>query len=110
LRTAPEGSFSSVAVDGLLTSSWSDKVAKLIVAAFLFDHPKGLETGLRLGASEYTSVVEVESLIGWISLLAEDFDLRLPPVSLVSCFISLKRCGDLNLIPTGCSVSLIQKT
>jgi len=91
LRTAPEGSFSSVAVDGLLTSSWPDKVAGDVVASAL-DEPMVLKTGLRLGASEFASVVEVESLIGWISLLAEDLDLRLPPVSFVSCFISLRRC------------------
>jgi hypothetical protein len=92
LRTAPEGSFSSFAVDGSLTSSWPDKVAGLVVAS-AFDEPIVLKTGLRLGASVLVVVVEVESLMGWISLLVEVLGLRLPPVSLVSCFISLRRCG-----------------
>jgi len=63
LRTAPEGSFSSVAVDGSLTSSCPDKAAEPVVAS-AFDEPIVLKTGFRLGASGFASVVEVESLIG----------------------------------------------
>jgi hypothetical protein len=36
--------------------------------------------------------------MGWISLLLEDLGLRLPPVSLVSCFISLRRCGGVYIL------------
>jgi hypothetical protein len=65
--------------------------------ASAFDDPIALKTGLRLGASEVEAAVEVGSLIVWISLLAcEDLDLRVPPVSLVSCFISLRRCESRN--------------
>jgi hypothetical protein len=63
LRTAPEGSFSSFAVDGSLTSSCPDNVAGP-VAASAFDEPIVLNTGLRLGASVLVAVVEVESLMG----------------------------------------------
>jgi hypothetical protein len=96
LRTAPEGSFSAVAVDGLFTSSCPVRFAGPVVAS-AFDDPIALKTGLRLGASEVEVAVEVGSLIVWISLLAcEDLDLRVPPVSLVSCFISLRRCESRN--------------
>jgi hypothetical protein len=92
LRTAPEGSFSAVAVEGLFTSSCPVKVAGPVVAS-AFDEPIALKTGFRLGASEAEAAVEVGIFMGFISLLAcEDLDLRVPPVSLVSCFISLSRC------------------
>jgi hypothetical protein len=63
--------------------------------ASAFDDPMALKTGFRLGASELDAAVAAESLMGWISLLVlEDLDLRVPPVSLVSCFISLRRYGE----------------
>jgi hypothetical protein len=79
-------------VEGFFTSSCPVRVAGPVVAC-AFDEPMALKTGLRLGASEAEAAVEVERLMRWISLLAsEDLDLREPPVSLVSCFISLRRC------------------
>ena len=62
-----------------------------------FDEPMVLKTGFfRFGASEVVvaEAEEVDSFMGWISLLElEDLDFRVPPVSLVNCFISLRRCG-----------------
>jgi hypothetical protein len=103
-RTAPEGSFSSVAVDGSLTSRAPAKDAGVFAAAAAFDDdedPIALNTGFFLGAPE----VEAVSDIDWISLLLLLLDLlglSWPPVSLVSCFISLSRWLLSRCVSVGC--------
>jgi hypothetical protein len=57
-------------------------------AAFDDDDPMALKTGFFLGAPEVEGLRD----IAWISLLdCEGLGLSWPPVSLVSCFISLRR-------------------
>jgi hypothetical protein len=101
-RTAPEGSFSSVAVEGLLTSSAPANEAGLVPATAAFDEdPIALKTGFFFGAPE----AEALSDIDWISLLdCECLGLSWPPVSLVSCFISLRRWFGVLLVSVGCLV------
>lgn len=55
-RTAPEGSFSSFAVYGLLTFSLSGRFAGSTVTASWFEEPTFLQTGLCFGASEEEEV------------------------------------------------------
>lgn len=55
-RTAPEGSFSSFAAYGLLTTSLSGRVAGSTVTASWFEAPTFFQTGLRFGASEEEGV------------------------------------------------------
>jgi len=94
LRTAPEGSLSSVAVEGMLTSNPPARDAGAAVAA-VFDDPMALNLGFFLGAPE----VEAVSDMDWISLLAwEALGFSWPPVSLVSCFISLRRCVEVKVL------------
>ena len=52
------------------------------------DDPMALKTGFFLGAPEVEALRDID----WISLLdCEALGLSWPPVSLVSCFISLRR-------------------
>lgn len=94
LRTAPEGSFSSFAVDGSLTSSRSYKSDGPTTS--LFDPPEmDLYNGFGLYVSHFGAGVEVFGFL----LDSDDLrfdglgsDLGLPPTSFFGRPISAKRC------------------
>jgi hypothetical protein len=98
-RTAPEGSFSSFAVDGLLTSSLSGRVAGSTVTASWFEEPTFFQTGLRFGASRGGVDVKFAGFSGFFFLLGRHvWGLELLKEPEVDRFI-FSRC---------CSVSLCQ--
>ena len=98
-RTAPEGSFSSFAVDGLLTSNLSRRFAGSTVTASWFEEPTFFQTGLRFGASEGAVGVNFAGFSGFFFLLGcHVWGLELLKEPEVDRFI-FSRC---------CSVSLCQ--
>ena len=96
-RTAPEGSFSSFAVYGLLTSSLSGRVAGSTVTASWFEAPTFFQTGLRFGASEEEGVdVKFAGFSGsFFLLVCHGWGLKLLKEPEVDRFIFSRCCSAL---------------
>ena len=95
--TAPEGSFSSFAVYGLLTSSLSGRVAGSTMAASWFEAPTFFQTGLGFGASEEEGVgVEFAGFSGsFFLLVCHGWGLKLLKEPEVDRFIFSRCCSAL---------------